>query len=54
MDSGACWLHKSRPSYAAAVQERILRNGLEKRVETTGELSGRPWRTSGTGLTSVC
>lgn len=31
---------KADPSYAAAVQERILRNGLEKRVETTGELSG--------------
>ncbi len=28
------------PSYAAAVRERILRNGLEKRVETTAELSG--------------
>ncbi|MCZ9883772.1 glycosyltransferase family 4 protein [Arthrobacter sp. B2a2-09] len=31
---------KADPSYAAAVQERILRNGLEKRVEVTGELSG--------------
>ncbi|GAB2742711.1 glycosyltransferase family 4 protein [Arthrobacter bambusae] len=31
---------KADSSYAAAVQERILRNGLEKRVETTGELSG--------------
>jgi len=31
---------KADPSYAAAVQERILRNGLEKRVKTTGELSG--------------
>ncbi|MGM7776813.1 glycosyltransferase family 4 protein [Arthrobacter sp. KNU-44] len=31
---------KADPSYAAAVQERILRNGLEKRVETTDELSG--------------
>ncbi|GAA5190628.1 glycosyltransferase family 4 protein [Arthrobacter gyeryongensis] len=31
---------KADPSYAAAVRERILRNGLEKRVETTGELSG--------------
>ncbi|MGO4586135.1 glycosyltransferase family 4 protein [Arthrobacter sp. 2RAF6] len=31
---------KADPSYAAAVQERILRNGLEKRVERTAELSG--------------
>lgn len=31
---------KADPLYAAAVRERILRNGLEKRVETTGELSG--------------
>jgi glycosyltransferase involved in cell wall biosynthesis len=31
---------KADPSYSAAVQERILRNGLGKRVETTGELSG--------------
>lgn len=32
---------KADPSSAAAVQERILRHGLEKRVETTGELSGQ-------------
>ncbi|GAA3320937.1 glycosyltransferase family 4 protein [Arthrobacter ramosus] len=31
---------KANPSYAAAVRERILRNGLEKRAETTAELSG--------------
>jgi glycosyltransferase involved in cell wall biosynthesis len=31
---------KADPSYAAAVHERIFRNGLEKRVETTAELSG--------------